>query len=247
MNLSMPPSFPQDTFQQFIKHVNDFFPDPYSHESFNDPLQKQQQFKRASLAVCYRYRACSECNDTFKALLVNASDRWSEWGDDEEQNFKIENTLYQFFMSGLSVFDSLGFCLYFVGNMISSKHFHLVSKPKRITLEMTSSEFKADFIHASITNHLAHLLKNTEFKRLKEIRNILSHRLSSSRHIYETFTIHSDRIDTTKEEVWHVPGLDEKLIFDEKLIKHHFDEVTRLLTMLISASLEFVKGRKAIT
>jgi hypothetical protein len=63
-------------------------------------------------------------------LLVNASNLWREWSAaDGEQNYKLEKTLYQFFMSSLSVFESLGFCLYFVGHRVCPQHFRLVTTP----------------------------------------------------------------------------------------------------------------------
>jgi hypothetical protein len=47
-----------------------------------------------------------------------------------------------------------------------------------------------------------------------------------------------------REEIWYIPGSNEELAFDENLIQRHFEEVTRLLTTLISASLEFVQSEK---
>lgn len=183
MNFIMPPSFPKDTFREFGRRAGEFFPAIQTNEYLDDPLQKRQHFDRALLAVCYRYRACSEYNDAFKALLVNTSELWREWAGDEEQNYKIEQCLYQFFMSGLSVFDSLGFCLYFVGSMICPKHFLNVRDPKCITLKDTCSKFTAAFTNVSITNHLAKLLNDTEFSKIKDIRNILAHRLTGRRNI----------------------------------------------------------------
>jgi len=243
MEFSMPPTFPYATFREFGKSSAELFPEMQSNEYLADPLQRRQHFDRALLAVCYRYRACSEYNDAFKAMLVNASELWREWGGDEEQNYKIEQTLYQFFMSGLSVFDSLGFCLYFLGSMVRPKDFPLISKLKRITLEATCRAFTVAFSDALITDHLKGLLIDAAFLNIKEIRNILSHRLTGRRNIYETFTIDSKGISTEKEEVWHVSGSDEKLVFDEGLIQRHLDEMSRVITTLLSAGLEFVQSR----
>jgi hypothetical protein len=242
MELSMPFTFPHVTFQKLGKSSAEFFPDVLSNGYLADPLQRRQHYDRALLAVCYRYRACSEYNDAFKAMLVNASELWREWGGDEEQNYKIEQNLYQFFMSGLSVIDSLGFCLYFLGSMVHPKHFPLTSKPRHITLMATGSAFAVAFPDTLITDHLKGLLADAGFLSLREIRNILSHRLTGRRSIYETFTIDSKGISTEKEEVWHVSGSDENLIFDEGLIQRHFDYITRVITALISAALEFLES-----
>ena len=65
MNFSVPPTFPQDTFQEFGKLASKFFPAVLSDENRDDPFQKQQHFERAWLAVRYRYRASSEQNEAF--------------------------------------------------------------------------------------------------------------------------------------------------------------------------------------
>jgi hypothetical protein len=242
MNFSMPPTFPQDIFQEFGRRASELFPAILTDEDLDDPLQKRMHFERAWSAVRFRYRACSEYNEAFKALLVNGSDLWRAWSADEEQNYKMEQILYQFYMSALSVFDSLGFCLYFIGGMVSSKHFPNVRNPEHITLRATISAFTAAFPHASISNYLAGM-KDTEFSKIKKIRNILSHRLIGRRTIRENGSTHSDGTYThTREEAWYIPGSDEKLIFDEELIQRPFDEATRLLITLISASLEFVES-----
>jgi hypothetical protein len=78
------------------KLASSFFPEVLS-ENFGDPSEKHEHFQRAWLAVCYRYRACSEYNAAFKTLLTNASDLWREWTADEEQNYEVEQCLYHFF------------------------------------------------------------------------------------------------------------------------------------------------------
>jgi hypothetical protein len=238
MNFSMPPTFPQNTFQEFVKRASTFFPTILSDEDLSDPVQERQHFERAWLAVRYRYRACSEYNEEYKALLANASDLWREWSADEEQNYKLEKSLYQFFISGLSVFESLGFCLYFVGSTVCTKHFSFVSNPKHITLAVTSKAFTDAFPHASITNHLAELSRDTEYRKIDAIRNILAHRLIGRRNVHVDITVHAD----VRKEYWRVLGSDEELIFDEGLIQRHLDGITSLLTTLISASLEFVES-----
>jgi hypothetical protein len=244
-HILMPPTFPQEAFQKFAQSASKFFPRFMSDEYLDDPLQKRQHFDLAWVAVRYRYRACSEYNEAFKTLFVNAkaNDLWREWGDDEEINYKLEQNVYQFFMSGLSVFDSLGFCLYFIGSGVSSAHFPIVEKktPWSITLDTTREAFTTAFPQESITNYLIELSKDKGFKNIKDIRNILSHRVIARRHVREYGSTHSDGTYThTREEVLYVPDSKAALPFDEELIQRNFNEITRLLTTLISASLEFV-------
>ena len=189
------------------------------------------------MAVCYRYRACSEANEEYKALLHGGSDLWRHWGEDEEQNYRLERCLYQFFMSGLSVFESLGFCLYFVGGAMRSTEFPDCDEPQEINLKAAAKAFEVAFPQASITRHLSRLLEEPKFKKLRAVRNILAHRLTGRRNIREYGA-------GNREEVWNLPGLDTELIFDEELIQLHLDGITGLLTALVETSLEFVRNSK---
>lgn len=244
MNFSMPSTFPENTFQEFRKLAGKLFPPLLSDENLNDPQKQRMHFDKAWLAVLYRYRACSEHNEAFKNLFVNAmaNDLWREWSKGDEHHYKLEQCLYHFFMNALSVLESLGFCLYFFCGMVDPKNFAGVCNPKNITLKATRSAFEVAFPHASITHHLRELLKDPEFIKIEEIRNILAHRLTSWRTVISNGSTDPDgTYSYTREEFWHIPGLKEDLVFDEKLIQRHFDEVTRLVTTLISASLEFAK------
>lgn len=240
MSFLMPSTFPHDRFREFGRGAGKFFPAMLSSESYDDPLQKRLHFDRACFAVCYRYRACSEYNEAFKALLANAGESWRE-GYDQDHNYKIEQCLFQFYMNALSVFDTFGFCLYFVGRMVNCKHFSLVSKPDKITLNATSKEFGIAFPSLSITKCLAELLNDTEFRNIQKERNILTHRLAAMRCIRVYNKPESDGTQTNmRDEILNVPGLGEEPKFDGNLIQHPFNEITRLLTTLLAASIEFV-------
>lgn len=245
MNFAMSPTFPQSTFQEFGSLAGTFFPPVLSDENFNNPCQKRVHFQRAWLAVRYRHRACSDQNETFKILFTNAMDNelWREWSEGEEHNYELEQSVYTFFMNALSVFESLGFCLYFVGATIAPKNFPNVRNTKLISLKATRTAFNAAFPHATMTAHLMELSKDPDFIRIDVIRNILAHRLSGRRNVRSYGATHPDGTYTgTRKELWNIPGLNEELIFNEELLQRHFDDLNRLLTALILASLEFVKS-----
>jgi len=245
MNFVMPSMFPEDTFKEFGKLARKFFPPILSDQNLDDPDQKLGHFKGAWLAVKYRYRACSELNKEFKTIFSNAmdSDLWREWSKGEEHDYQLEQCIYHFFLNALSVFESLTFCLYFVGFMIDKKHFTQIKTPKNITLKATVSAFEAAFPQLSLTSHLRELLEDKAFCKVVEIRNIVAHRLVGWRNVYSESTTDSKGIcKRTRDEVWYIPGSTEPLVFDKELIQHHLDKVTLMLTKLISASLEFVRS-----
>lgn len=244
MFIDMPSSFPQEKFQGFGKHAAEFLPTLLSDEYFADPFKKRQHFDRAWMAVYYRYRTCSECNEEFKALLRNAPALWREWNADHEHTYKLERCVYTFFMNGLSVLESLGFCFYFVAGSIQPDAFPNMGSPKGITLKSTSSAFTAAFPQTSIAKALADLPQRAEYSRIDEIRNILAHRLSGMRSLKAYGAYQADGTYThTSEDVWRIMGTDE-LPLGEELLQQHLDGITSLLTSLVEASIEFLRNSK---
>jgi hypothetical protein len=54
-----------------------------------------------------RYRSCAECNNPFEACSLKASEMWQAGWGAEELAYELERSIYQLFMGGLSIFDSL--------------------------------------------------------------------------------------------------------------------------------------------
>lgn len=255
----MPPGFPRDVFVKFLTRASEYFSPILSDEDLNDSLMKRQHFERAWFGVLYRYRACADCNEDFKtfldkeaehiedskSLLDNESALRREWLLDEEQNFMLENCLFNFFMSGLSVFESLGFCLYFLGSAIRPDCFQHIANSRKITVDETASAFREAFPEATITHLLGELSQDFEFNILSDLRNILAHRLSGRRNVRSHSTIHPDGNYTENRiEFWYLPGSNVSWIFDEELIERHLGEITSLFTLLASACLEFAENHQ---
>jgi len=250
MNFDLPAGFPQNEFREFGKLAATLFPATLSDEDLDDSLQRRLHFQGAWLAVCYRYRACAEQNSAFNSVFDKAmsSDLWREWSEGEDHNYELEQCLYGFFMNALSVLESFGFCLYFVGAMIDVQNFPKTSNPRGITLKTTHAAFEAAFPNSSVTAYLAQMAKDPGFTRIDTIRNLLAHRLTGRRNIRSFGSTHPDGTYTEKrEELWYLPGLNEEIFFDKQLVQRHLDDVTRLLTTLTSASLEFVKSQQKST
>jgi hypothetical protein len=243
MDIAMPPAFPETEFRAFGLAASVFFPALMSNENLFDPQEKKRHFVWAWQAVRYRYRICAECNDEFKALLANASESWRKGGGDEELTYGLERCIYMFFMSGLSVFDSFGFCLYFLGNAIQPAAFPDVANPLRITRKATSNALSAAFPNSTITELLAGLPQDSGFTAIHEVRNLLAHQISGRRSVRASSTLHPDGMHTNwREETWHLPGSNVQLSFDEELLQHHLNDITRLLTALAPAAREFAEN-----
>lgn len=134
---------------------------------------------------------CCECNEEFKALLNDESSSWWKGGgSDEELTYKLERCIYLFFSSGLSVFDSLAFCLY--GNALRPSAFPDVANPRSITRNATAKAFNSAFRQAAITGVLSGLSKDTRFRTIDAVRNIVGHRVSGRRSIRASGAIDVD-------------------------------------------------------
>jgi hypothetical protein len=177
MDISMPPDFPLIDFRAFGIAAQSFFPKLLSDEDLNDPQEKLRHFQWAWQAVRYRYRLCYDSSEEFSALLINPNEARSKGGIDEELSYKLERCIYVFFISGVSIFDRLAFCLYFFGNALRPTNFRYVDGPKKITLKATTSAFATSFGQANITDRLRELSEQPEFTALEQWRNILAHRL----------------------------------------------------------------------
>lgn len=239
MNLAMPVTFPIDEFRAFGVAANTFLPKLLSDEDLNDPLARKRHFDLAWQAVRYRYRGCSESNEEFRTLLANPSELWRAGWDDEELMYKLERCIYVFFMSGLSVFESLGFCLYFLGGALRPSDFPHIANPKKINLTVTSEAFTAAFPDATISSSLAELLRKLEFVTVHEIRNLLAHRLSGRRSVCTS----SDGRGYKRKEGWHIPGSSEEQEFDRDMLQRHMSEITAMLTVLTAAAREFAESQ----
>jgi hypothetical protein len=242
MDLVIPPEFPDTEFRAFLRAADNFFSALNSDEALFDPQEKRRHFEWSWQAVRYRYRICAECNDEFKALLANPSDAWQAGWGDEELTYKLERCIYIFFMSGLSVFDSFAFSLYFLGHAIQPSAFPGIANPRRITRATVANAYNAAFPHAKITGLLAALPNDPVFSIIDTVRNLAGHRTSGRRSITASGTTHADGTRTEcREETWALPSAAGTLTFDPEMLRCHLDGIARLLTALAPAAREFAE------
>jgi hypothetical protein len=246
MDISMPPDFPTTDFRAFAIAAQGFFPKLLSDEDLNDP-QELRHFPWTGQAVRYRYRLCYDSSEEFSALLINPNEAWSKISIDEELSYRLERCIYVFFISGVSIFDSLTFCLYFFGNALRPANFRYVDEPKKTTLKATTSAFASSFGQANITERLRELSEQPEFTALEQWRNILAHRLAGRRSMRSSRTVLRDGTDeSTRDERWYMPGPDQKLTFSEEMLRRQLQAITTLLVPLTSASRQFAENQSSV-
>ncbi len=236
-------------FRAFGLATRPFFPRAISDEDLNDPLQRRKNFDWAWQAVRYRYRGASEANDEFRTLYANLPEQWEAGWGDEEFAFKLERCIYAFFVSGLSVFDSFAYCLYFLGHSIAPVSFASVAKPRKITRGSTATALKTAFPGEQIAVSLAGLSSDPRFETIDAVRNVLAHRLSGRHTSRTSITRKRDGSVTTNfhEETWHIPSIANGLNFDKEMLQRELGNITALLGPLITAAREFAEARKSMT
>lgn len=246
MDIKMPAAFPGPDFQAFGIAASAIFPPILSDETLFDSQEKRRHFDWSWQAVRYRYRNCFNCNEDFKRLLARASELWQAGWSDEELIYEVERCIYQFFTSGLSIFDSFAFCLYFYGNALKPSGFPEVARPRDIRRDKTAQAFKNAFPEAALTGLLTGLPKDARFRQIDFVRNIVGHRVSGRRSVQVSSTTAADGTHTHwRKETWHLPGLTEALIFDEELLQRQLDGITGLLASLSSAAREFAESQRS--
>ena len=237
----MPASFPEQEFRAFGVAC-DFWGHLLDDKNLFDPLEKQRNFQWAWQAVRYRYRTCFETAEEFKALLADPSSAW--WragGNDEELVYKLEHCIYEFFTNGLSVFESFCFALYFFGEALKPAEFPHAATPRKITPAATAKAFTQAFPGYEITTALAQLLRKPQFIRIDRIRNLLAHRVSGRRSVRGG----TDGATQWREETWHIPGADDPLQFSGAMLGALLDEITSMLTALITPARQFAETQKS--
>ncbi|MFN0166582.1 MAG: hypothetical protein ACKV22_09125 [Bryobacteraceae bacterium] len=247
MDITMPLAFPIDEFRAFLSAASRFLAKLLSDEDLNDPLQRKRHFDWSWQAVRYRYRSCAEANDEFKALLGSASEWWKAGWGDEEMTYRLERCIYTFFMSGLSVFDSFAFCLYYLGNALNPAEFPCVVTPRKISRERTAKAFGKAFPTASVTSALVALGDDPRFQMLDHVRNLVAHRLSGRRSASAGSIMNADGTFTERwhKEKWHIPGISGELMFDEDLLQRQLDDITDTLKPIVDAAREFAEAQPA--
>lgn len=156
------------------------------HTPLNPPAWSQ--FAAAWNGVAYRYRACYEYDTDFTQLVSEKGVNLSF-----ETRFLEEKLLFGFFINGLATFESICFALYSIGAMRQPNQFAISeSKLRNVKPSQVAKDYRNEFSTEAISQVLEHLFekidprgpyKNPEFNEWNDVRNLLIHRSTTSRHI----------------------------------------------------------------
>src|SRR3990167_3359258 len=140
-----------------------------------------EHFSGAWNALAYRFRAAIDYGDIFVESLRNYGD-----APPPEERYVQERTLFDFFGSGFSVFESTFYGLYTIGAFLEPTYFSLTSKEdqRNVSPKRTNEAFVRAFPTDPILIAFQEITSDTEYRRWRDIRNVLTHRTAPGRRIY---------------------------------------------------------------
>jgi hypothetical protein len=224
LGLIMPDDFPSDLCDDINNRVS---------KNRDNYLNSWHQFAGGWNAVAYRFLSCTEYNVDFTSSIIKHGNSPSQ-----PERYNQEKLLYNFFVTGLSIIESLGYALYAIGSIIDKNNFPISSKKdlKNIWIESTISKFKKSNLlkNISIALILEELTKSKDYKDWKDIRNILAHRSAPGRNIFMGGNDHGkvkwikelqiDENTTSLRYKWLLANLKKLIEETGSFVSYHFKD-----------------------
>ena len=149
---------PYEAIHGRVSSKKDSHPDPWTHCA------------GAWNAVAYRFISCAEHDEAFTASVGAHGN-----SPPQPQRYMQEKDLFGFFVTGFASLDSFCYGAYAFAAMVRPLDFNLAD-PRLINRERTEDKFSTSFPTEALTRALAALKEDPDFKKWKDIRNILAHR-----------------------------------------------------------------------
>ncbi len=135
------------------------------------------QFCGAWNAVSYRFRAVTDHSINFtEAIQINS---------DMESRYIQERELFSFFVSGLAVLESYFYAMFAAGAILNPTNFPFVTETdfKHVTCKETTKNYSFVFSSHNLPTVMQSLIHSKQFQELERIRNLLAHRIATTRII----------------------------------------------------------------
>jgi len=192
--LSLPSDFPGSDWLLLLNTVN-------AHEEKHRPgpwSEARREWGGAWNAVVYRFINCAEDDEAFRGELKKLGPTPAVPG-----RYAQERLLFTFSCAAVSTLESLTYGLYALGAIVSPNNFPL-SAPRNTNPRTTLEQFEALFPTEPLTQKLS-WINSSEFKKIRDMRAMLFHRLTPGRHISEKVQWGTETIDealTAEKREW---------------------------------------------
>jgi hypothetical protein len=212
----MPAGFPAAPFDAVYEIVQSLTP---KH------AELRLNFVGAWLALGYRYRAMAEYGEEFTKLFVADGP-----GPSMEKRYLQERALFGFFGNGFTTFEALFFGLFAIGAMVAPADLPLATAADQqsVSPNSTVAAYKRVFRADPFVTALEALTSDVAFKNLREVRNVLTHRVVPARQFY---------IGSLPPAEWKIVNI----ALDATTTTTREAEVSRLLMTALSATELFAR------
>jgi hypothetical protein len=137
-----------------------------------------REFAGAWNSIGYKFIICSEQDQIFTESI----NRFGSSPVPEERMVQ-EKSLFFFFVSAQSIFESLGYAIYLTASMKNSNDFPFKREIiTRLSPEITRDKLKKFYPSESLSSDFTKILASTEYSKINEIRNVLIHRTRPGRN-----------------------------------------------------------------
>lgn len=165
-----PPDFPAELYESVRQCLNKYA---------NTHKDQIHSFRMGWKGLAYHYRASIEYNEKFIGSIYISNNSPSR-----EERYQQEKYLFGFFTNAVSVIDCFFFSIYCLASIHKEKEFPLLrDKDLKFYPNDVRSGFVQYFSNEELTNNLNKCLNSDMYKRMLNMRNVLSHRGTLSRSI----------------------------------------------------------------
>lgn len=182
-------------------------------------------------AISYRYKAVAEYDQQLTASIVTHGP-----GAGDPNRYEQERDLFEFFSSGVSVFDAFCFGAFAIGAFASPTHFPLNtdSDERKVNWKSLLQAYNESFATDPITLVLHTVKADAALKAIRRVRDILTHRSSPARQF-------SLLIGSPTKSTARIHKLN--LTLDQNTTSLHRKEIARLLSDGLSGMRTFVEAK----
>ena len=209
-----------------------------SYETINDAVSANwsktelySHFAGAWNALAYRFQGAVDAGVQFQQSLIVHGPY-----PVPAERYQQERALFDFFSNGFSAFEAAFYGMFVIGAFIDPANFPLAT-PKdqqRVSPSQSAEAYRRAFPTDPILDVHTALFADPAYQRLREMRNVLTHRTSPGRRIF--VSVGSD--DSPPVE-WKLNDLP----LDETLVPGRQAELARLTTDLLSGIEIFLNAR----
>jgi hypothetical protein len=220
--LAMPADFPAAPFERVQEAVSRQFG---MHENFG-------HFAAGWNAVSYRYVGACRRGDDFASSLAARGPTPAP-----PERALQECALFDFFSGSFSALEATFYSLYAVGAFLSPATFPIKSEKdqQRVSPSTTTKGYRTAFGDDPFVVRLECTIADVGYMRIRETRNILTHRTAPGRTIYVGIGAEED--DPPVEWKLTNQRIDENLVLTERR------NLAELLLAIMDAAVPFIESR----